>query len=316
MEQLGFEHGTLLCRYCQLKKIDPVIKTQVGVFGVSPCSDQPRLPPSVRYPLHCQRRDSYLAVNTKEILYLEPTLSRYQTDLGVSTWIRSVSGHDFITPVWESNSNKIADVLTTSVDCMLLLPKQCCRQPYRGLIRGCQLYKQLTWYMLHLISALYANAGGVAQCLPLRRKLDKMYSTHKYRGPSTNGQRQLASFWSTDAKDQAGRRVVWPLLRKLFVGRVALRLRRWAAEVRKREKREVTKVCNKSLVLFPNTVTAKLKEHMTHSLGWVTSDSLFYAGFWEKRMRNLQRDVCGGRQRATPLGLLQITRRGFVPAQA
>lgn len=52
------------------------------------------------------------------------------------------------------------------------------------LIRGCQLCKQSTWCMALVISILYSMSTLgelIVQCLLLSSRLDKTYSTHKYR---------------------------------------------------------------------------------------------------------------------------------------
>lgn len=93
VKPLGFEHVTFLCQYCQpqmtqwaltLPLKDWSHNIWVGVFGGSPCSHLLYRPPSVRWLVHCQRCNSYLAVNNKRDYNPTPTFSRHQAHLGVT----------------------------------------------------------------------------------------------------------------------------------------------------------------------------------------------------------------------------------------
>lgn len=65
---LGLEHATFVCQYCQPQTAQVALmlplkdwccnKNRVAVFGVSPCWDHLRLPPSVKCLVHCRRCNS------------------------------------------------------------------------------------------------------------------------------------------------------------------------------------------------------------------------------------------------------------------
>lgn len=72
LKPLGFEHVTFLCQYCPPQMAQQALTLRwkdwshniwKGVFGVSPCSYDFCLPPRIRWLVHCQRCNSYLAVN-------------------------------------------------------------------------------------------------------------------------------------------------------------------------------------------------------------------------------------------------------------
>lgn len=89
---LGLEHATFVCWYCQPQTAQVALmlplkdwscnKNWVAVLGVQIISVFH--PVSGVWFIVSAAIQKYLSANTKEILYLTPTFSRYQTILGVS----------------------------------------------------------------------------------------------------------------------------------------------------------------------------------------------------------------------------------------
>lgn len=106
VKPVGFEHMTFLCQYCPLQMAQwaPTLRRKdwshsiwMSVFGDSPCLYDFCLPPSIRWLVHCQRCNSYLAVNNKRHYISDAHILQTPSTFGSDHVNKACFWHDLVT---------------------------------------------------------------------------------------------------------------------------------------------------------------------------------------------------------------------------